>query len=330
MNLSGLGNKLRSACHDGKCAFYGVTWAFLGLIAVLVLNSGRSPAGRSQAEGEKLREFANELYNRDLYPQAVREYQNYLDLYKMEDSQRAGILLTIANVYFERLHDYENAMAYYLKLKTLYPGSTLSPQADPQIVACLERLQRSADAKQALDEATGLASGPGKSMPGKVVAKIGDRAVTSGDLEYQIRQLPDYLRSQFKDRKSKLEFLRQYLATELFFDAAKRKKLEDDKDVIEASFQAKKNLMVQKYLEQEIAPQIRISSGDVQMYYKANPDKYAEKDAKGKTVRVRPLGEVQKQVTEDLVREKQQEAYGQLIQRMMTAEKVAVYDDLVD
>jgi len=299
------------------------------LVASLFFISGCSGGGRSSKDAEKLREFANELYNRELYAQAVREYQNYLDFYKVDDSRKANITLVIANIYFERLNDYENAMAYCLKLKTLYPKSPLISQADQQIVSCLERLQRSSDAKQALDEATGVASGSNKSLPGRVVAKIGDRSVTSGDLEYQIRQLPEYLQSQFKDKKSRLDFLRQYLATELFYDAAKRKGLENDKDVIDASFQAKKNLMVQKYLEQEIAPQIQISGGDVQMYYKANQEKYAEKDAKGKTSRIKPLEEVQKQAAEDLVREKQREAYQQLIQRMLTAEKVTVYDDLV-
>jgi hypothetical protein len=248
----------------------------------------------------------------------------------VDRNQRANITWVIGNIYFERLHDYENAMAYYLKLKTLYPESELGTQADQQIVACLERLQRSADAKQALDEATGVASPSGKSMPGRVIAKIGDRSVTSGDLEYQIRQLPDYLQNQFKDRKARLDFLRQFLATELFYDAAKRKGLDSDKEVVEGTFQTKRNLMVQKYLEQEIAPQIRISSGDIQMYYQANQDRYAEKDSRGKTKRIKPLEEVKKQVTDDLVREKQTEAYQQLMQRMMTAEKVVIYDDLVE
>jgi len=301
-------------------------YAFGSALLILAACSG----GSSGKNADRLREFANELYNRELYAQAVREYQSLLDLNKVDGDQRANITWVIGNIYFERLHDYENAMAYYLKLKTLYPESELGAQADRQIVACLERLQRSADAKQALDEATGVASPSGKSMPGRVIAKIGERSVTSGDLEYQIRQLPDYLQNQFKDRKAKLEFLRQVLATELFYDAAKRKGLESDKEVVEAAFQTKRNLMVQKYLEQEIAPQIRISSGDIQMYYQTNKDRYAEKDNRGKTKRVKPLEEVKKQVTDDLVREKQTEAYRQLMQRMMTAERVVIYDDLVE
>jgi len=91
-------------------------------------------------------------------------------------------------------------MAYYLKVKHVFPESNLVDNVNKKIVECLERLQRSADAKQALDEATSLEDGSAReSRPGTVVARIGDRDITSGDLEYHIGQLPDYLQSQMKE-----------------------------------------------------------------------------------------------------------------------------------
>jgi tetratricopeptide (TPR) repeat protein len=292
--------------------------------------SGCSGKG-SKASGEKIRGYANELYNRELYVQAVREYENYLNFYKADDSEKANITFTIANIYFERLHDYENALANYLRIKHLFPEKNLATQVDQQIVACLERLNRSSDAKQALDEATAIdQSKVQSSRPGKIIARIGNRPITNEDLKFQLNQLPDYMKDQFKDKKQKLEFLRNYIATELFYDAAKRKGLDNDKDVVEGAFQTKKNLMVQKYLQEEIVPRIKISTGDLQLYYKANLDKYTEKDVKGKVKRQKPFEEVQKPVSENYIREKQQQAVQELLGRMMTAEKVEVYDDLVD
>jgi len=306
--------------------YYFLLLSFILGIFVLSCSGKKQP----NVSGEKIREYANALYNRELYPQAVREYQRYLDLYQLNDNERANINFIIGNIYFDRLHDYDNAMAFYLKVKHVFPNSTLMPQVEKKIVACLERLQRSADAKQALDEATSLEPEKvEKSHPGTVIAKIGDRKITSGDLKYHIEQLPDYLKSQFKTKKAKLDFLKQYIATELFYDAAKRKGLDKDKDVIEGAFQAKKSLMVQKYLQQEIADQIKISNDDLELYYKANKEKYVEKDKKGKLKRQKPFAEVRKQVADDLLREKQKKAYENLLQRMMTAEKVEIYDDLV-
>ena len=293
--------------------------AFHFLLVLLIFGGCSDRDGGPALDGEKVREYANALYNRELYIQAVREYQRYLDQYRVDDQQQANINFIIGNIYFERLHDYENAMAYYLKVKHVFPESTVLPQVNKRIVACLERLQRSADAKQALDEATSL--NPEKvspSLPGTVIARIGDRDITSGDLEHLIGQLPDYIQTQLGEKKAKHQFLQQYIATELFYDAAKRQALEKDKDVIEGTFQAKKNLMVQKYLQKEIAEKIDITNDDVELYYKANKDKYVEKDEKGNVKRQKSLNEIHKQVTEDLLKEKQQKVYEDLLQRMMS------------
>ncbi len=302
----------------------------IAIIVILSVFAGCSQKQGPNISDEKVREYANALYNRELYPQAVAEYQRYLDLYDVDETQRANIHFIIGNIYFDRLHDYENAMAHYLKVKHVFPDSQILPQVDKQIIACLERLDRSADAKQALDEATSLEPDAApKSLPGTVVARIGDREITTGDLAHHIGQLPDYVRSQVADPKAKTEFLRQLVATELFYDAAKRKGLESDKDVVEGAFQARKSLMVQKYLQDEIASQIHIEDNDISLFYEAHKDRYTEKDEKGAVKRQKSLAEVRKTVAEDLLRERQQQAYEALIQRMMRTEKVEIYDDLV-
>jgi tetratricopeptide (TPR) repeat protein len=298
-----------------------------GLILLMIFGACSRRPGM---DGEKIREYANALYNRELYTQAVREYQRYLDIIPLDEEKQANVNFIIANIYFERLHDYENAMAYYLKVKHVFPKSALTGEADKQIIACLERMQRSADAKQALEEATSL--NPDeliKSRPGDIVAKIGNREITSGDLSFHISQLPDYIQSQLKERTARLQFLKQYIATELFYDAAKRQALDKDKDVIEGTYQAKKSLMVQKYLENEIADDVEVKPDDVKLFYDANKENYAEKDDKGNIKRQKPFKEVQQQVTQDLMQSRQQKAYEQLLDRMVEAEDVRIFEDKV-
>jgi tetratricopeptide (TPR) repeat protein len=300
------------------------------LFSLILLMIFGACSRKSGINGEKIREYANALYNRELYTQAVREYQRYLDIIPLDEEKQANVNFIIANIYFERLHDYENAMAYYLKVKHVFPESSLIGEADKQIVACLERMQRSADAKQALEEATSL--NPDeliKSRPGDVVAKIGNREITSGDLSFHISQLPDYIQSQLKERTARLQFLKQYIATELFYDAAKRQALDKDKDVIEGTYQAKKSLMVQKYLENEIADDVEVKPDDVKLFYDANKENYAEKDDKGNIKRQKPFKEVQQQVTQDLMQSRQQKAYDQLLDRMVEAEDVRIFEDKV-
>ena len=311
-----------------RISLFLIRFGFLvfGCITIIQCSSGEG----QKVDGGRVREYANALYNRELYSQAIREYERYLEGYRLDDQQSANINFIIGNIYFERLHDYENAMAYFLKVKHVFPESTVMGEVDKRVVACLERLQRSADAKQALDEATSLQPGEiQKPKPGTVIARIGNREITTGDLAFHISQLPDYLRSQFQERQAKIEFLRQFIATELFYDAAKRKELDKDKEVIEGSFQAKKNLMVQKYLQEEIAEGLSLKEEDVELFFRANKDQYVEKDDEGNVKRQKTYDEVRQQVAEDYVRDKQQKAYDELLQRMMRAEKVEVFDDLV-
>ena len=127
----------------------------------------------------------------------------------------------------------------------------------------------------------------------------------------------------------KVQFLRQYILTELLYDSAKRKGIEKNSEVIEATFQAKKGIMVRKYLQDEIQSKVNITAEDVELYYKAHKDKYVEKDKDGKVTREKSFQEVQQQVAQDYAIEKQQQVYDELAQKLMRAEGVKIYDDIL-
>ena len=304
-------------------------WVILTILLLGTAFAAGCSKKQSQRNPDKVREYANALYNQQLYPQAIQEYQHYLNTYNLSQGEQANITYTIANIYFDRLHDYQNALANYLKIKQFYPESNLQKEVNKKIVASLERLRRSADAQQVLNETTSLNPVKHKKRPGAVVAKIGNREITQGDLDYEISQLPPSVQTQFKDKTKKLEFLKQYVATEPMYNTAKRKGLDKDKDVVEATFQAQKNFMVQKLLQQEIARNVKVDNSDIELYYKANKDKYAEKNKKGKVIRIKPFNEVKSQVTQDFLAEKRRTAYQDLINRMTKAENVVIYSDKV-
>jgi tetratricopeptide (TPR) repeat protein len=321
---------VRRERREGPCAgIAGLARAVSILVLVLSLGlAGCSQTAAPATDPTRLREYANALYNRGLYQQAVQEYRRYLEVKQADAVETANIEFTIANVYFERLHDYENALAAYLKVKHLYPESQLMREVDRQIVACLERLDRSADAKQALDEAAALEPGQIQpSRPGTVLAAIGERKITSGDLDHLIAQMPSYLQPQFRDKAAKEDLLKNYIATELLYDAAKRKGLEREKEVVDAAFEAKKSFMVQKYLAEELKDQIAVQAEDVELYYKANKERYVEKDEKGKIKKQKSFEEAREQAAADLTRDKQKKAVDALLARMMTAEKVEIFTD---
>lgn len=87
--------------------------------------------------------------------------------------------------------------------------------------------------------------------------------------------------------------------------------------------------MTQKLLQQEIQKEVnpeKFTNADIELYYKANKEKYAEKDDKGQIKRIPPFAEVKEKVAQDFLQEKQQEAYRRLVERLMKAEQVEIYE----
>jgi tetratricopeptide (TPR) repeat protein len=300
------------------------------LVFLTILIIGCSKQMEPNLNKEQARNYANELYNRRLFKQSAAEYERYLNAYKLNETEQANISYTIGDIYFERLKDYENALAYYIRIKYLHPKEEIKKEVDKKIVACLERLERTEDAEQTLRESTSLEpEAIQKKRPGAVVARIGSREITQGDIDFELSQLPPSIRSQYNTKEKKLEFLNQYILTELLYKSAQNMELDKNAEVIEAAFQAKKSIMVQKYLQDQIRKEVKIKPEDVELYYKANKDKYVEKDKEGNVIREKPFDEVQQQAAQDLMVERQQDVYKRMVERLMRAEGVQVYDDVL-
>jgi hypothetical protein len=297
---------------------------FFGLVYLIAC----SDKPQSSDEADKRINLAHTFYNNQLFAAAISEYEAYLHNFSVEDTKRANIIYQIANIYFERLNDYEKALENYLRIKYLYPESDLQGEIGKKIVNCLERLERSQDAQRLLEKETALKPEEvEESRPGEVLARIGTRDITQGDIDFEISQLPPYLQSQFNSKEKKQAFLRQYIAEALLYDSAKRKNLDQDKEIIEGAFRAKKQLMAQKILQEELEKLIDIKQADVELYYKANLEKYAEKDNDGKITRQKTFQEAGQQAAQDLFMERQQAAYQQLVERLMKAENVTLYEN---
>jgi len=153
-----------------------------------------------------------------------------------------------------------------------------------------------------------------------VVAKIGKREITIEELENQINKLPAYLQEIYKTKPRQMEFLKQYIYTELLYDGAKRRNYDRDKDIIEQAFQIKRSLMVQKLIEEEIKDKIKVSDSEVKLYYESHKKEFVENEKQ------KSLEEVKDKIIKILESEKAREAEKELIERMLKAEKVVIYE----
>lgn len=242
---------------------------FIGLV-LLNLSGGKG----GDPGGDLQRELAIALENKELYAQAIEEYEQYVLAGSLNHERKAGIYHKIGTIYMDKLHDYENALAAFVRVKHLAPESTLMSEVNRRMVECLDRMGRSLDSQQELERATALEEQTYEETGGTVVAQIGDRRITLEDVENRIEQLPPYVREQLQDPEQKLQFLKQYIATELFYDTAKRRGYDRDAEILQQTFEAKKGLMVEKLIGEEIRGTVQIDSGDVRLYYQAHKAEY--------------------------------------------------------
>ncbi len=261
--------------------------------------------------------LASEFLDNKLYQQAIAEYDRIIQSGKIDRKKEANLNYIIANIYLNNLNDYQNAAARFVKARVLSSDDELLEKINRNLVVCFERMGRSLDAQRELDRMTLLEKPSDEKGSQKIVARIGKREMTMADLENEIQRLPPSVSSRFKDRGKKLEFLKQWVANELFYDAALRKGYEQDKEVIEGTFQMKKQLMINKLLKEEIPSEIQISDSEIKLYYDAHKEDFKD----------RRISEVRAEIETELLRKRQEEAYIRLASQMMEAEKVKIYED---
>nr|MBN2276750.1 hypothetical protein [candidate division Zixibacteria bacterium] len=287
----------------------------LGLVIYLVVIPG-DRRGEERFSVEK--NLAGELTDNNLYRAAIDEYKKILNSDKTDSETKANINYLVGKIYFENLHDYEDAAAHYVMARALNPEGSFYNEAGKNLIASLEKMGRIVDAKRELDKSANIdsvaAAGQGKTM----VAKIGEIPVYLTDLEKEIQNLPPEMQKQYLGAEGKKNFLWQYIGLELMYRAAIREGLENDPEIVDKKNQFEKQLMAEKYIVENVMPQVNIDSNDVANYYAAHKaDKYADK----------AYDEVKTQVFFDYQQDKAQQAFSDYVQKLAAAEKVQVFED---
>jgi tetratricopeptide (TPR) repeat protein len=286
------------------------------IVSVLIYFQVRG-SSEAKLDISRQQELASNLLDAKLYIQAVTEYQRLLNLSGLDKKKQANINYIVGNIYLNEMNDYENAAARFVTAKFLDPEGELKDKINKNLVICYERMGRSLEAQKELDRSTNLEQTGTVKKGGAVVARIGEREITMMELEDEIEKLPPSVQTQFKEKTGKIKFLQNYISSELLYHTAIRKGLDQDKDVKEGMLQMQRQIMINKLLSQEIPQDFQVSENDINLYYQAHKEEFKDKKP----------DEVKSQIESELKKMKQQEAYGNLVSRMMEAEKVRIFDD---
>ena len=228
-------------------------------------------------DSEKQRQYANKLKAEGLTQQAITAFEEYLNSGKISASIRSNIYYSLGEMLYQE-KAYAQALAYFYKSEIANSQTELQKELGNYIVQCLEHLNRTLDAKYQLESRTLLSGEQKEEKPAQeVVARIGEKQITLGQINKELAQLPASLQNIYaKDKAAKLEFIKQYVCNELLYDKGVRLGLRTDPQIRETAELMTKQLIVQKVLEKEVQDKLTQDSTDIENYYKAHQARYTE------------------------------------------------------
>ena len=107
----------------------------------------------------------------------------------------------------------------------------------------------------------------------KVVARVGEREITVGDVTEQINRLSPYIRRRWAAPEKRKEFLQKLIRVELLSQEAERLGLGDDPEVQRTVKQVMIRLMVKNDLEKDVLPST-VPEEELKAEYEKDHDKY--------------------------------------------------------
>ena len=274
--------KRKQRLFDRKTIFFLAIAIIMFTALALLIALRSSPLGDTSMAAhwtpEKQFQYANMLASKGLKREALDAYEKYMEMISASPVDRAKVAYQTGSIYMD-LGEYEKALASFYRVDIENPNTELATEVGQKVVACLEHLGMTSQARYELESRTAIGKQKTDDTErglGPVVARIGKEEVRMSAINEALDQLPAWMRNQYESDEKKVDFVRQYIANELLYRKAKRLGHEDDPDVRVKVRDLTKQVLVQKIIMEEIG-RVIIDPRDVKLYYDAYKDRYAEK-----------------------------------------------------
>lgn len=280
-------------------------------------------------ELSKTKKYISLLKEKGLYKQAADELRLKSEQVGLSEKEKTGMILELGDVYREDLKDYESALGVYYKARLEAADASLWRDLTERIIDCLEKtgkIAETAKEKAALDTAVFVPAAIPISTPKTgALATVNGRAITKAQLEDFVSTAPAYIQVNFKNDAKKMEVLQQFLSQEVFYEVAKRQKLDQDPLVSQKLESIKKNMMIQRLMEKE-GNLGEPTEADLKIYYDTHPESFKKKDAGGKDA-IEPFQEAKEFIKAVYGYDRQKNAFNSLLQKYMKTEKVVIFEE---
>jgi len=261
-----------------------IVLCLFAVVISLILRNSHLIQNRSTHESSwntaQMREYANKLKADGLIEQSVKAYEEYARGGGIDKDTRSNIYFSIGEMLM-KANKFEDALAYFYKAEIADPNTGLKQEIGTNIVTCLEKSNRALDAEYQMESRTLLRGEKGTKKPsGEVVAKIKNREITMNEINSALEELPPWMKEAYtKDEAKKLDFVKTYVANELFYEKGVKLGINKDPEIREKARLIEKEMVIQKVLEREVFSKIKSEEDDLRNYYEVYKDRYTEKPA---------------------------------------------------
>lgn len=272
-------------------------------------------AGQARPDFETAKSYAITLVNNELYQKAYEQLDYIVNNYNLSDNEAGSLLQQMGEIAAEHLYNPRLALAAFYKLKEYYPDHPLASEVDRDIIQQLDKLGHGSQAQRLLEEEVTLGQPASKVEPSKIIAKIGDRAITVTEIEEAISMLPPQLASQFSNKQAKLQFARSYVGQQLMYEAALRAGYDERPEVKERFKDAKREVLADEYFQDKVASRVDIDPTDIEMYYEKHKSEFGGapldkvRGEIAEAAKMEEMSKLQQKLLEDLLEEQNVELF---------------------
>jgi parvulin-like peptidyl-prolyl isomerase len=253
----------------------------------------------SALSAEQYKDLALKLEKQELNRASVTAWKEYLKAASLDGEEAARIWYRIGRIY-QADNQHDLALDAFYRSETYARPGDISPEIARRVQESLETMGKFAALRYELADRVGTDDIINESSfhdtDDPVVAEIGAQKITKSDLdrrierliETQISQYASYLPEeeankrkedmlkQYSTDSQRQIFLSQYIAEEILYRKARESGLMDDPDVRITLRDTERSLLAGKVMEKEFANKIKITSGDLEIYYEAHKEEYVQ------------------------------------------------------
>lgn len=106
----------------------------------------------------------------------------------------------------------------------------------------------------------------------KVIVQISNRAITLKDFNSRISKMPPYYRNIIE--KNKRRYLDDMIMENVFYEEAARKGLANDKEVKDLLNEAKRKILITKFIKNEVESNVKVSEEEMRNFYEEHQDDF--------------------------------------------------------